>query len=502
MSKRIIYNQEARDKLMSGIKKLYDAVSVTLGPKGRNVVIDKNYASPSIIHDGVSVAKEIELEDYFENVGAQLVKEAASKTNDTAGDGTTTSTILAYHLIKDGFKSNENPMVLREKILKEVDILVQRIKEKATPIDETDIKKVATISAQNEIIGEIVEQAIKKVGKDGLTTVEEGQGRDITIEYKEGMSFDKGYISPYFVTNMEKMEAVIDTPYILLTDQKISSANELMPILEDFLKVSKKLVIIADEIDGEALAMLVLNKMRGNFDVIAVKAPGFGDRKKAMLEDIAVITSATVISPDKGLSVSKAKVEHLGTAQKIIATQDETKIIGAQGDPSEQIKKIKAQLAITTSDFDREKLQERLARLSTGVAVISVGAQTEPELKEKKERVIDAIAATKAALDEGILPGGATTLIKLSEDLSIRNALKQPFKILMQNSGIDIDSYDFKFGEGIDVMTGQKVDMIKTGIIEPAKVVRSALQNAASIATMVLTAEVLISDNKEDTKIK
>ncbi|MFI5265336.1 MAG: chaperonin GroEL [Candidatus Levyibacteriota bacterium] len=526
MAKQIIYSEEARKKLKSGVDKLANAVVTTLGPKGRNVAIDKKWGAPNVIHDGVTVAKEIELEDPFENMGAQLVKEAASKTNDVAGDGTTTATLLAQQIIHGGFKAvsaGGNPMILKTGVEKGVEAVVAEVKRMSKKVAEGDVAKVATISAQNEEIGKLIAEALQKVGKDGIVTVEEGRSLEFSIDYKEGMEFDKGYASAYFVTNTERMESEIDDAYILITDKKISNLQELLPFLENFIKISKNLVIIADEIEGEALATLVLNKLRGTFNILAVKAPGFGDRRKAMLDDIAALTGGTVISEDTGRKFDSVTVEDCGRAEKVKSTSDATQIIGGKGDKTQvhaRIAQIKAEIERSTSEFDKEKLSERLSKLSGGAAVINVGAATEIEMKEKKERVIDAVAATKAALEEGIVPGGGITLlkarkvlVKLKNTLTdadekqgveiLYNALSQPTFWIVKNAGEEpgvilrdieaskIDDY------GFNVMTMKYGSMIGAGIVDPAKVTRTAVQNAASVGMMVLTTEALISDIPE-----
>jgi chaperonin GroEL len=418
MAKQIKYGKEARASLIEGVNKLANAVTTTLGPKGRNVALDKKWGAPNVIHDGVGVAKEIELEDPFENMGAQLVKEASSKTSDVAGDGTTTATLLAQSIINAGVKQVEsgvNPMIMRHGIEKGVDAVVEEIKKIAQPVKEADVAKVATISAQSEEIGKMISDALGKVGKDGVVTVEEGRGTETSVDYKEGMEFDKGYASAYFVTNPDKMEAEIEDPYILITDKKVSNIQELVPMLENLVKVSKNLVIIADEIEGEALALLVVNKLKGTFNSLAIKAPGFGDRRKEMLEDIAILTGGTVVSDDTGMKFENVTPDMLGRADKVWADKENSRIIGGKGDKEKlnaRVAQIKRAIETTTSDFDREKLQERLAKLSGGVAVINVGAATEVEMKDKKERVTDAVAATKAAIEEGIVPGGGVTLLK------------------------------------------------------------------------------------------
>ncbi|MBU2632251.1 chaperonin GroEL [Patescibacteria group bacterium] len=535
MAKQIIYNQEAREKLLKGVNQLADAVAITLGPKGRNVALDKKWGAPNVIHDGVSVAKEIELKDPFENMGAQLVKEAASKTADVAGDGTTTATVLARAIVNEGIKmitANANPMIMRKGLEKASEHIVAELKIMRKDIKPTDWANVATISAGSEELGNLIAEALRKVGKDGIITVEEGRGLFTEIEYKEGMEFDKGYASPYFVTNGEKMDAEIENPYILITDKKISALNELLPFLENLVKVSKNLVIIADEIEGEALATLVVNKLRGMFNALAIKAPGFGDRRKEILEDIAILTGATVISEDTGRKFDSVTIEDCGRADKIWADKENTRVIGGKGDPkalSARIAQIKRAIEETTSDFDKEKFQERLAKLSGGVAVINVGAATEVELKDKKERVNDAVAATKAALEEGIVPGGAVALLDISRRMSVKNfqganrdeligfeivknALEAPFIQLMENAGLDAGQLIAKAreasaqGMGFNVRktdspeTAQPINMVKEGIIDPVKVVRTAVQNSISIATMILTTEALITDIPEEKK--
>ncbi|MFH0749975.1 MAG: chaperonin GroEL [Candidatus Gottesmanbacteria bacterium] len=526
MAKQIKFSDDARTKLVNGVNILAKAVVTTLGPKGRNVAIDRKWGSPNVIHDGVTVAKEIELEDPFENMGAQLVKEAASKTNDVAGDGTTTATLLAQSIINAGFKNvtaGANPMILKVGMEKGVEVVVAEIKKMAKTVKEADVAKVATISAQDEKIGSLIAEALTKVGKDGVVTVEEGKGLTMEIEYKEGMEFDKGYASAYFVTNADKMEAEISDAYLLITDKKISAIADLLPFLEKFIKVSKNLVIIADEIDGEALATLVVNKMRGTFNVLAVKAPGFGDRRKAILEDIAVLTGGTVISEDTGRKIENITVEDCGRADKVWADKENCRIIGGKGPAAAlkaRIAQVRREIDVTTSDFDREKLQERLAKLAGGVAVINVGAATEVELKDKKERVNDAVAATKAALEEGIVAGGGVTLLrarvallKLKEMLMVEDektgidilykALGEPVRWIAKNAGAD-DGWVLKTIEqskiadfGFNAMTMVFEPMIQAGILDPAKVTRSAVQNAASIGMMVLTTEALITDIPE-----
>lgn len=529
MAKQIIYSADARQALIEGVNKLANAVVTTLGPKGRNVAIDKKWGGPSVIHDGVSVAKEIELPDPFENMGAQMVKEAASKTNDVAGDGTTTATALAQAIVNIGFKNvtaGANPMILQKGLEKAVASVVAEIKKMATPVKSGDVAKVATISAQNEQIGGLIAEALSKVGKDGVVTVEEGRGLEVSIDYKEGMEFDKGYASAYFVTNPDRMEAEVDDPYILITDKKISNVQEMLPFLENLIKVSKNFVIIADDVDGEALATLVLNRLKGTFNALAVKAPGFGDRRKEMLQDIAVLTGGTVISEDTGRKLDSVTLEDCGRADKVWSDKETTRIIGGKGTAAAlkaRVGQIKTAIDKSTSDFDREKLQERLAKLSGGVAVINVGAATEVEMKDKKERVNDAVAATKAALEEGIVPGGGVTLLKARKSLEalkktlttddektgvdiLWKALSEPMKGIVSNAGADAGwvlrtvEESKEPNHGYDVMTNDFGDMVKKGIVDPAKVTRSAVENAASVAMMILTTEALVTDLPEKDK--
>lgn len=528
MAKILKFDADAREKLLKGINTLTDAVAATLGPKGRNVALDKKWGVPNVVHDGVTVAKEIELEDPFENMGAQILKEAASKTNDIAGDGTTTATVLAQAIVSEALKNVQagaNPMVLRRGIDRAVVAVVEELrkmsKKLATP---EEITQVATISAQNEEIGRLISEAIAKVGKDGVITVEEGKTMEMSVDYKEGMEFDKGYQSPYFVTDSDRMEASMEDVHILITDKKISAMAELMPFLEKFVQVSKSLVIIAEEVEGEALTTLILNKIRGSFNVLAVSAPGFGDRRKQMLEDIAVLTGGTVISEEAGMKFDSIDIDRdLGKAGRVTSTKDSTLIVDGKGSKKAleaRINQIRKELSATDSEFDREKLQERLAKLTGGVAVLNVGAATEVEMKEKKERVIDAVAATKAALDEGIVPGGETALLRAmtvldkmvasdsEEQLGItlvRKALEKPFRKLLQNAGMDegvalVKVLESKGNMGIDLMDGELKDLVKAGVIDPVKVTRSALQNAASVAIMVMTTNVLITDAPEKDK--
>ncbi|MBI2020397.1 chaperonin GroEL [Candidatus Daviesbacteria bacterium] len=531
MAKILKFNAEAREKLLKGVNTLTEAVATTLGPKGRNVALDKKWGAPNVVHDGVTVAKEIDLEDPFENMGAQLIKEAASKTNDVAGDGTTTATILAQAMIAEGLKNiqaGSNPMILKHGMEKAVTALVSELKKMSKKIStQEEIAQVATIAASDSQIGQMIAQALQKVGKDGVVTVEEGKTMEMTVDYKEGMEFDKGFVSPYFVTDADKMEASIEDAYILITDKKISSASDFVPFLEKFVQVSKNLVIIADEVEGEALALLVVNKLRGTFNVLAVKAPGFGDRRKEQLEDIAILTGGLVISEDTGKKFENVEIDELGRAGRVTSDKDNTLIVdgkGAKGKIEARIAQIRRELETSDSEFDKEKLQERLAKLTGGVAVVNVGAATEIELKEKKERVIDAVAATKAAIEEGIVPGGEVPLIRAAKVLDavnvsgdpstssgqeekvgveiVRKALEQPFRMLVKNAGMDDGIALAKIQQsngnmGIDALDGALKDLVKAGIIDPVKVTRSALQNAASVAIMVMTTEVLISDKPE-----
>jgi len=528
MAKQLKFSDEARQSLMKGIDIVAKAVVTTLGPKGRNIALDKKWGAPNIVHDGVSVAKEIELPDPFENMGAQLVKEAADKTNDDSGDGTTTATLLAQVMTGRGMKNvtaGANPMVVKKGIEKAVEAVVEELKKISKPIkNKEEITQVATVSAGDAEIGAKIAEALDKVGKDGVVSVEEGKGLTIDIEYKEGMEFDKGYASAYFVTNPEKMEAEIEGAYILMTDKKISAIADLLPFLEKFVKVSKNLVIVADEIEGEALATLVVNKLRGTFNVLAVKAPGFGDRRKEILDDIATLTGGAVISEDTGRNFEAIEVTDLGQADKVWADKDNCRIIGGKGEKSAinaRIASIRKQVQATDSDFDREKFEERLAKLSGGVAQINVGAATEIELNEKKERVKDAVGATKAAVEEGIVPGGGVALLRARKALDklvvgeedekigveiVKEALEQPIRWLARNSGED-DGYVLKKIEaasdsdyGFNALTGEFGSMTKSGILDPLKVTRTALQNAASVAMMVLTTEGLITDIPEEKK--
>jgi len=526
MAKQLKFSEDARQAMIRGVNILAKAVVTTLGPKGRNVALDKKWGAPNIVHDGVTVAKEIDLEDPFENMGAQLVKEVASKTNDVAGDGTTTSTLLAQSIVNAGFKNvtaGANPMILKAGMEKAAEVVVSEIKRLSKPVKDADVVKVATISAQDAKIGALIAEALDKVGKDGVVTVEEGKGLEMSIDYKEGMEFDKGFASAYFVTNADKMEAEIEDPYILITDKKISAIADLLPFLEKFIKVSKNLVIIADDIEGEALATLVVNRLKGVVNILAVKAPGFGDRRKEMLADIATLTGGTVISEDTGRKFDGVMVEDCGRADKVWADKDNCRIIGGKGTKAAlqaRISQIRREMDASTSDFDREKLQERLAKLSGGVAVINVGAATEIEMKDKKERVNDAVAATKAALEEGIVAGGGVTLLrarlvlsKLKDSMSVidekvgvdilYHALGEPTRWIAKNAGAD-DGWVVKTIEeskaadfGFDAMDMTFKSMITAGILDPAKVTRTAVQNAVSVGMMILTTEALICDIPE-----
>ncbi len=530
MAKQLVFSEEARRYLKKGIDVVANAVATTLGPKGRNVALDRKFGSPTITHDGVTVAKEIELEDPFENMGAQLIKEAATKTNDIAGDGTTTSTVLAHAIVTEGLKNlaaGANPMLLKRGVEAASKAVADSIRKQSIDITtKEEIGSVATISAQDTEIGELIADVMDKVGKDGVITVEESRGLAFETEYVEGMQFDRGYISPYFITSPENMEAVIEEPYLLVHDKKISAATDIVPLLEKLVQVGKRdLVIIAEDIDGEALATLVLNKLRGMLNVIAVKAPGFGDRRKATLQDIAILTGATVISEETGRKLETTTIEDLGQAEKVQTDKDNTTIIGGKGDKAAikgRIEQIRVEIDNTTSDYDSEKLQERLAKLSGGVAIIRVGAATETELKEKKHRVEDALSATRAAVEEGIVPGGGVALINAMKDIAklkmdnddaqigvniVRNALEIPMRKIAENAGKDgpviVANVRQKQAAnknnliGYNVLTEEYVDMVEGGVIDPAKVTRGALENAASIAAMILTTEALITDIPE-----
>jgi chaperonin GroEL len=526
MAKQIIFGEEARRALKKGIDTLTDAVKVTLGPKGHAVALDKKWGAPGVVDDGVTIVKEIELPDPFENMGAQLVKEAAVKTNDAVGDGTTTSTVLAHAIISGGFKNiaaGADNMALKRGIEKATQAIIEQLKKNSTEVKgKEQIAQVGTITAKDRGIGNLIADVMEKVGKDGVITVEESKGTQDETEFVEGMQFDRGYISAYLVTNAEKMEAVVEDAYILITDKKISAVNDVLPALEKILKVSKNLVIIAEDVDGEALATLVVNRLRGTINVLAVKAPGFGDRRKAMLDDIATLTGGKVISEEVGRKLESVTVEDLGRARRVTSDKDNTTIVegkGAEADIEARIKQIKAQIAETTSDFDREKLQERQAKLAGGVAIIKVGAATEVELKERKLRVEDALSATKAAVEEGILPGGGVGLLlslpaldklKLEGDEAtgldiVRKAIEEPIRFIAENAGRDgavvVDTVKrSKKGTGYDAEADDFGDMIQKGILDPTKVVRSSLQNAASIANMILITESLVADIPEKEK--
>lgn len=525
MAKDILFGEEARKVLEKGVNKLADTVKVTLGPKGRNVVLDKKFGAPLITNDGVTIAKEIELEDPFENMGAQLVKEVSTKTNDVAGDGTTTATLLAQALIHEGIKNvaaGANPMVLRKGISKAVDKVVETIRANSEKVKgKEDIARVAAVSASDEEVGQLIADAMEKVTNDGVITVEESKTAETSADIVEGMQFDRGYISPYMVTDTDKMEAVVDDAYILITDKKISNIQEILPLLEQIVQAGKKLVIIAEDIEGEALATLLVNKLRGTFTCVAVKAPGFGDRRKEMLEDIAILTGGRVITDDLGLDLKETTVEQLGKAKQVKITKENTIIVDGAGDSNAiaaRVGQIKTQIEETTSDFDREKLQERLAKLSGGVAVIRVGAATEVEMKEKKLRIEDALAATRAAVEEGIVPGGGTALInaipaldelvaKTEGDektgvLLVQKALAEPVKQIAANAGLEGSVIVDKIlhsekGVGFNAQTEVYQNMIEAGIVDPAKVTRSALQNAASVASVVLTTESIVANQPE-----
>ncbi|NMB91292.1 chaperonin GroEL [candidate division WWE3 bacterium] len=531
-AKNIIYGEDARKKLKEGVGKLSKAVCTSFGPRGGNVALEKSWGTPQVVHDGVTIAKEIELEDKFENLGAQIVKESASKTNDVAGDGTTSAIVLANAIVEEGLNkvdSGTNPMVLRRGLEKATDLLVEEISRISKKISSKEEKiQVATISAQNSEVGKLIADAMEKVGDEGVITVDESKGFNLELEYKEGMQFDKGYLSPYFVTNTEKMESVVENPYILVTDIKISNMQAMLPLLESLMKVSKDLVIVCDDVDGEALATLVVNKLRGILNVLAVKAPGFGDNRKAMLEDIAILTGATFVSEEKGRKLDSVVIEDLGRADRVISDKDNTTIVGGKGDDKsirERIKMISTQIEKETSDYDKDKLKERLAKLSGGVAVVRVGAATEAELKELKLRVEDAVQATKAAVEEGIVPGGGIAFLRIKEALKdvkydgdeqvavdiLSKALEVPIRHLIKNTGHDVDTVlkeiDKRSSEeknkniGFDVLKMSYTDMVTGGIIDPAKVTRSALQNAVSAATMIITTECLVTDiPKEEEK--
>ncbi len=523
--KLIAYDEEARRALKRGIDRLADTVKLTLGPKGRNVVLDKKFGPPTITNDGVTIAKEIELEDHLENMGAQLIKEAATKTNDVAGDGTTTATILAQEMVHDGMRNvvaGANPMAVKRGLEKATVSVVDALKKMAIPIEgKAQMAQIAAISANNDQeIGDLIAEVMDKVGKDGVITVEEGKGIRFETEYVEGMNFDRGYISPYFVTNAERMETVIDEPYILLTDKKISAVSDLLPVLEKLLQVSKNLLVVAEDVEGEALATLVVNKLRGTLNCVAVKAPGFGDRRKAMLEDMAILTGGQVISEERGRKLDSATIDDLGRARRVVINKDDTTIVEGKGDEEgikARIKQIRVQADETTSDYDREKLQERLAKLAGGVGVIKVGAATEVELKEKKHRVEDALSATRAAVEEGIVPGGGVAFLKAARALEkkkaegdeaigiaiMKRALEEPMRRIAINAGLEgsvvVDKVknNKATNYGYDALKDEYGDMVAKGIIDPVKVSRAALENGASIAAMVLTTESLITDVPE-----
>jgi len=524
-AKDLIFDAEARRQLKSGIDQLANAVKVTLGPRGRNVALDKKWGAPTVTHDGVTVAKEIELENHFQNMGAQMLKQAATKTNDVAGDGTTTATVLAQAIVTEGLRNlaaGANPMLLKRGIDTATQAIVEEIKKASTPLSgHDDIEHIAAISANDPEIGRLLAEAMDKVGRDGVITVEEGKGLKLEVEYTDGMQFDRGYISAYFITDSGRMEAALDEPYILITDKKISAITDIVPVLEKLVQTGRKeLVIIAEDVDGEALATLVVNKLRGILNVLAVKAPGFGDRRKEMLRDIATLTGGQVISEEVGKKLDQTTLNDLGQARRVVSSKDDTTIVdgrGSQGDIEGRINQIKVQIDETTSDYDREKLQERLAKLSGGVAVIKVGAATEVELKEKKARVEDALHATRAAVEEGIIPGGGVTLLRAAPVIDtlglegdqrlgaeiLKRALEEPLRQLVRNAGLEGSvvvqhlSVEKRTNFGFDVMREDYVDLVQSGIIDPAKVTRSALENAASVAGMILTTEALITDLPE-----
>lgn len=526
MAKEIIFSEEARRAMLRGVDALANAVKITLGPKGRNVVLEKKYGSPLITNDGVTIAKEIELEDAFENMGAQLVKEVAIKTNDVAGDGTTTATVLAQAMIREGLKNvtaGANPMVIRKGIEKAVNIAVEEIKKIAKPIEgKESIAQVASISASDEEIGQLIAEAMEKVGNDGVITVEESKGFITELEVVEGMQFDRGYVSPYMITDTDKMESLLDDPYILLTDKKISNIQDILPVLEKVVQQGKPILIIAEDLEGEAQATLIVNKLRGTFTAVAVKAPGFGDRRKAMLQDIAILTGGEVITEELGLDLKNTTIEQLGRARQVRVTKENTIIVDGNGDKSKigaRINEIRHQLEETTSEFDKEKLQERLAKLAGGVAVIKVGAATETELKEKKLRIEDALNSTRAAVEEGIVSGGGTAFVNIIPALEkiqavgdektglniVKRALEEPVRQIANNAGLEGSVITERLkkeknGIGFNASTNEWVDMFKAGIVDPAKVTRFALQNAASVAAMFLTTEVVIADKPEENK--
>jgi chaperonin GroEL len=523
--KELKFNEDARRSLQRGVDILADAVKVTLGPKGRYVVLDKKFGAPTITNDGVTIAREIEVEDVFENQGAQLVREVATATNDVAGDGTTTATVLAQSIVREGLKNvsaGANPMGLKRGIEKAVESVVENLKSQSKEISgKEDIARVATVSSRSTEIGEVLSEAIEKVGKDGVVNVEEGQTFGLDLEFTEGMQFDKGYLSPYMITDAERMEAVLDNPYILVANQKIGAVKDLLPVLESVIQAGRPLLIVAEDVEGEALATIVVNKLRGTFQAVAVKAPGFGDRRKRMLEDIAILTGAEVITEEMGLKLENTKISQLGSARRVVVTKDTTTIIDGAGDPEgikARIKQIKAEVENTDSDFDREKLQERLAKLSGGVAVVKVGAATETEMKETKHRVEDALQAARAALEEGVVPGGGVALLNAADavrdsfgDLEddeatgakiILRSLEEPIRQLATNAGLEASVIvqqvrTAKPGQGINIDTGELTDLVKAGITDPTMVTRSALQNAASIAKNILTTEAIVAEAPE-----
>ena len=524
MAKKVLYNEEARKALLKGVDQLADAVKITLGPKGRNVVLDKKYGAPNIVNDGVSIAREIELKDPFENMGAQLVKEVATKTNDVAGDGTTTATVLAQSMIHEGMRNvaaGANPMVLKKGIEKAVDVLVGEIKKKAVSVDtKAKIAQVASVSSADSTIGNLIADAMEKVGNDGVITVEDSKTMGTSLKVVEGMQFDRGYLSPYMVSDADKMECVMNDPYILITDKKIPVIQDIIQLLEKVVQAGKELLIIAEDVEGEALATLVVNRLRGTFKCAAVKAPGFGDRRKAMLEDIAVLTGGQVISEDMGRKLDSASIEDLGTAHQVRITKDNTTIVGGAGDKAaiaSRVEQIREQLKVATSQFDKDKLQERLAKMSGGVAVIEVGAATEVEMKDKRLRIEDALNATRAAVEEGIVAGGGTTFVDIQKELDgikaegdvktginiVRHAVEAPIRQIASNAGMEgaivaEKVKAAKVGIGYNAAEDKYEDMIAAGIVDPAKVTRSALQNAASIAALVLTTEAIVGDEPED----
>jgi chaperonin GroEL len=526
MAKEIMFSEEARRAMLRGVDKLADAVKVTLGPKGRNVVLEKKFGSPLITNDGVTIAKEIELEDPFENMGAKLVAEVASKTNDVAGDGTTTATVLAQAMIREGLKNvtaGANPVGVRKGIEKAVAVAVEELKAISKPIEgKASIAQVAAISAADEEVGQLIAEAMERVGNDGVITLEESKGFTTELEVVEGMQFDRGYASPYMVTDSDKMEAVLENPYILITDKKISSIQEILPVLEQVVQQGKPLLLIAEDVEGEALATLVVNKLRGTFTAVAVKAPGFGDRRKAMLQDIAILTGGEVITEELGLDLKSANITQLGRAAKVVVTKENTTIVNGAGESSEieaRVNQIKAQLEETTSEFDREKLQERLAKLAGGVAVIKVGAATETELKERKLRIEDALNSTRAAVEEGIVAGGGTALVNIYNKVAqiqaegdeatginiVLRAMEEPVRQIAHNAGLEGSVIverlkGVEVGTGFNAATGEWVNMIEAGIVDPTKVTRSALQNAASVAAMFLTTEAVVADKPEENK--